>query len=120
MLSCDFFTVETAWLKTLYVLFFIKLDTRRVYFAGCTAHPTAEWVTQQARQISWTLRDEQQPICFLIRDRDAKFTAAFDRVFMAESNEVVPTPNRTPQANGFAERWIGSVRSECLDRLLIE
>ncbi len=119
MLACDFFTVETAWLKTLYVLFFIEVGTRRVYFAGCSAHPTAEWVTQQARQISWTLRDEQQPIRFLIRDRDTKFTAAFDRVFSSEGIEIVRTPYRTPQANGFAERWIRSVREECLDRLLI-
>ena len=90
--------------------------------AGCTAHPTAEWLTQQARQLTWTLhnkQDEQQPIRFLSRDRDTKFTAAFDRVFLAEGIESVRTPYRTPQANGFAERWIRSVRSECLDHLLI-
>ncbi|MBF6614574.1 MAG: transposase [Chloroflexi bacterium] len=119
MLSCDFFTVETAWLKMLYVLFFIELGTRRVHFAGCTAHPTADWVSQQARQLTWSLQDEQQPIRFLIRDRDTKFTTAFDRVFASEGIEIVRTPYRTPQANGFAERWIRSVRAECLDRLLI-
>src|SRR5207237_1285003 len=74
MMSCDFFTVETAWLRTLYVFFFLELGSRRVHFAGCTAHPTAEWVTQQARQLTWTLQDGHKPIKYLIRDRDAKFT----------------------------------------------
>ncbi|MDQ6694314.1 MAG: integrase core domain-containing protein [Chloroflexota bacterium] len=97
----------------------LQLGTRRVYFAGCTAHPTAEWVTQQARQLSWTLKEEQRPMRFLIRDRDTKFTAAFDRVFASEGIEIVRTPYRTPQANGFAERWIRSAREECLDRLLV-
>ena len=71
ILACDFFTVETVWLRTLYVLFFMELGTRRVHLAGCTAHPTAAWVTRQARQISWGLQDRAQPPCFLIHDRDA-------------------------------------------------
>jgi hypothetical protein len=87
-LACDFFTVETAWLKTLYVLFFIELGSRRVHFAGCTAHPTAQWVTQQARQLTWTLEDEQQTMRFLIRDRDAKYTVSFDTVFEAEEGRL--------------------------------
>ena len=66
MLACDFFTVETAWLRTIYVLFFLELGTRRVHLAGCTAQPTAAWVTQQARQMSWTLQEERLPIRFLI------------------------------------------------------
>ncbi|GAC1357583.1 MAG: hypothetical protein NVSMB42_16660 [Herpetosiphon sp.] len=119
ILACDFFTVETAWLTTLYVFFFLELGSRRVHFAGCTAHPTAEWVTQQARQLTWTLQDEQKPMLFLIRDRDAKFTANFDTVFAAEGIEIVRTPYRAPKANAFAERWIRSVRTEVLDRILI-
>lgn len=118
-LACDFFTVETAWLKTLYIFVFIEWGSRRVHFAGCTAHPTAEWVTQQARQLTWTLQDEQKSMRFLIRDRDAKFTASFDTVLAVEGIEIVRTPYRAPRANAFAERWIRSVRAEVLDRLLI-
>lgn len=119
IIACDFLTVETAWLKTLYAFFFIELGTRRVHFAGCTAHPTADWVTQQARQLTWTLQDEHKHIRFLIRDRDAKFVPSFDHVFAAEGIKIVRTPFRTPVANTYAERWVRSVRSECLDRLLI-
>ncbi len=119
MVACDFFTVETAWLKTLYVLFFIELGSRRVHFAGCTAEPTAEWVAQQARQFSWTIQDEALPLRFLIHDRDAKFPVTFDSVFAAEGIDIIRTPYRAPQANAFAERWVRSVREECLDHLLI-
>ncbi len=119
LMACDFFTVETVWLKTLHALFFIELGSRRVHFAGCTAHPTAEWVTQQARHLTWRLQDEQLSMRFLIRDRDAKFTAKFDAVFVAEGIEILRTPYRTPTANAFAERWVRSVREECLDKLLI-
>ncbi len=119
MLACDFFTVETAWLKTLYVLFFIELGSRRVYVAGCTDKPTAAWVTQKARQMSWRAEDEQLPIRFLIRDRDAKFSASFDTVFAADDVTIIRTPFRAPKANAFAERWVRSVRQECLDHVLI-
>ncbi len=118
ILACDFFTVETAWLKTIYALFFIELDSRRVHFAGCTEHPTAQWVAQQARQLTWTLQDEQRPMRFLIHDRDAKFPTSFDRVFATEDIKILRTPYRTPTANAFAERWVRSVREEVLDKLL--
>ncbi len=119
LMACDFFTVETAWLQTLYVFFFIELDSRRVHFAGCTAHPTAEWVTQQARQRTWRLQDQHKQVRFLIRDRDAKFPASFDAVFAAEGLAIIRTPYRSPKANAFAERWIRSARSEILDKILI-
>ena len=119
ILATDFVTVETAWLKTLHALFFIEIGSRRVHFAGCTEHPTAEWVVQQARQLTWMLQDEQRPMRFLIHDRDAKFPTSFDTVFAAEGIEILRTPYRTPTANAWAERWVRSVREECLDRLLI-
>jgi transposase InsO family protein len=119
MVACDFFTVETAWLKTLYVLFFIELGSRRVHLAGCTAHPTSAWVTQQARQFSWKLQDGRVAARFLIHDRDATFPAAFDSVFTSEDVTIIRTPVRAPNANAFAERWIRSAREECLDKLLI-
>lgn len=119
ILATDFFTVETALLKTLHALFFIEIGSRRVHFAGCTEHPTAEWVTQQARQLTWTLQDEQKSIRFLIHDRDAKFPSRFDTVFASEGIEILRTPYRTPTANAFAERWVRSVREEVLDKLII-
>ncbi len=119
MVACDFLTVETAWLKTLYVLFFIELGSRRVHLAGCTTNPTGAWVTQQARHLCWKIRDGGVPARFLIHDRDSKFSAAFDRVFTAEDVMIIRTPVRAPNANAFAERWIRSVREECLDKLLI-
>ena len=106
ILACDFFTVETLLLKTLYVLFFIELGTRRVHLAGCTAHPTAEWVTQQARHLSWQLQDGAITTRYLIHDRDSKFAPRFDAVFRSEGVEVVRTPYRAPQANAIAERWV--------------
>jgi hypothetical protein len=119
ILASDIFTEETAWLKTLHTLFFIEVGSRRVHFAGCTEHPSAAWVAQQARQLTWTLQDEQRPMRFLIQDRDAKFPTSFDSVFAAEGIEILRTPYRTPTANAFAERWVRSVREEALDKLLI-
>jgi putative transposase len=119
LLAVDFFTVDTMWLERLYVLFFLELGSRRVHLAGCTAHPTAPWVIQQARQFTWTLADRPEPVRFLIRDRDQKFTSAFDEVFRSDGIEIVRTPFRAPQANGVAERFVRTVRSECLDWLLV-
>ena len=82
MLACDFFTIETIGLQTLYVSFFIEMGSRRVHLAGCTAEPDSAWVTQQARQLVWQLTDEPQKMRFLIHDRDTKFSVAFDNVFV--------------------------------------
>jgi putative transposase len=102
-----------------FVLFFIELGTRRVHVAGCTDHPTSTWVTQQARQLMWTLEDRSLPMRFLIHDRDSKFSTAFNTVFASEHIEIVLTPFRAPKANAYAERWIRSVRQECLNHLFI-
>jgi len=118
-LACDFFTVDTVFLRRLYVFFFIELATRRVFFAGCTGHPDAAWVTQQARQLSWQLGDDDFRPTLLIRDRDCKFTPAFDEVFRSEGAHIVKTPVQAPKANAFAERWVQTARREALDRMLI-
>ncbi len=119
VIAVDFFTVDTVWLQRLYVLFFIEVASRRVHLAGCTAHPDAEWVTQQARQVAWTFAERAKPVRFLIRDHDRKFTGAFDAVFEAENIRIVRTPIQVPEANGIAERFVRTARSECLDWLLI-
>jgi putative transposase len=119
ILACDFFTVETVWLKTLYVLFFIELGSRRVHLGGCTVAPDAAWVTQQARNLALEWPDSERQGRFLVRDRDSKFTRAFDEVFRGEAIRVLRTPVRAPRANAYAERWVRTVRTECLDWLLI-
>ena len=119
IVACDFFTVDTIWLRRLYVLFFIELDTRRVHLAGVTANPTGMWVTQQARNLVLVLDERGRRVRFLIRDRAAKFCRGFDEVFRAEGAEVLVTPVRTPNADVHAERWIRTIRAECLDWLLI-
>ena len=119
ILAVDFFTVETIWLQRLYVLFLIELGRRRVHLAGCTPNPNAPWVTQQARQLMWTLAERPERLRFLIRDRDQKFTDSVDEVFRSDGMEIIRTPFRTPQANGVAERFVRTARSECLDWLLI-
>ena len=117
IIACDFFCVETVWLKTLYVLFFIELSTRRVHLAGVTAHPNSAWVTQQARNL--VLEDRLAETRFLIRDRDAKYSGPFDEVFRSEGARVIRTPIRAPRANAIAERFVRTARRECLDHILV-
>jgi putative transposase len=101
------------------VLFFIELDTRRVHLAGVTANPNGTWVAQQARNLLLVLGERGRRVRFLLRDRDAKFCRSFDDVFRWEDAEVLRTPVQAPKANAYAERWVGTVRAECLDWLLI-
>jgi putative transposase len=119
IMACDFFTVDTVWLQRLYVLFFIEHDTRRVHLAGVTANPDSRWVTQQARNLLLVLEERGRRVRFMLRDRDAKFTRSFDDVFRSEGGEVLMTPVQAPKANAYAERWVRTVRAECLDWLLI-
>jgi putative transposase len=117
MWACDFFTVETAWLRTLYVLFFIEHGSRRVRLAGVTANPDGVWMRQQARNL--TVEERLHDVRFLVHDRDAKFSGPFDEIVRGEGVRVIKTPVRAPQANAIAERWVRSVRNECLDHVLV-
>ena len=119
VLACDFFTVETLALHTLYVLFFIELNTRQIVQIACTAHPTAVWMTQQARHVVWQLEERQLQSKALIHDRDTKFIRTFDAIFKSENLNILLTPYQTPNANATAERWVRTIREECLDHLFI-
>ena len=119
MIACDFLTVDTVWLRRFYVLFFIELGTRRVHLAGATENPSRTWTAQQARNVMFDGCDQARRVHFLIHDRDAKFSAAFDEVFRTERIEVIRTPVRAPNANAHAERFVRTLRQECLDWLLI-
>lgn len=117
ILECDFFTVETLWMRRLHLLLFIELKRRRVHLAGVTANPNSAWVAQQARNLIMAVADQEQRPRF--RDRDSKFTAAFDEIFRSEGIRLIRAPLAGPRAKAHAERWVGSVRRECLDRILI-
>jgi putative transposase len=119
MLACDFFTIDTAFLKRIYVLFFIEHVSRRIHLAGVTANPNGTWVVQQARNLLMDLGHRTEELRFLIRDRDTKFAAAFDAIFTSIGINVIATPPQAPTANAIAERWVGTVRRECTDRMLI-
>ena len=119
ILACDFLTVETIRLKTLYVLVWIELGTRRVHLGGATSNPDSAWVTQQARNLATALQEEGASPRFQIHDRDTKFSGSFDEVFRSEGLRILLTPIRAPNANAFCERWVGTLRAECLDWRLV-
>ena len=117
ILACDFFCVETVFLRTLYVLFFIEVGSRRIHIQGVTRNPDSAWVTQQARNLAMV--DDLDSVRFLIRDRDSKFTASFDEVFRSEGARIIKTPVRAPRANAFAERFVRTTRAEVFDLTLV-
>jgi putative transposase len=119
IIACDFFTVDTVLLRRVYVLIFIEHATRRLHVAGATVHPTGAWVTQAARNLAFDLGTKMADLRFLIRDRDTKFTAAFDAVFAAEGVRIILSPPQAPRANAICERLVGTLRREVFDRLLV-
>jgi putative transposase len=119
ILACDFLTVETIRLKTLYVLVWVELGARKVHLGGATSHPDSAWVTQQGRNLAMALQEEGRSPRFLIHDRDTKLSGSFDEVLRSAGMRIALTPIRAPNANAFCERWVVSVRAECLDWTLV-
>ena len=117
--ACDFATIDTVTLRRFYLLFFIDIPTRTVYFAGITAHPTDVWTTQGARNLLLRYGHQLADAQALVHDRGSQFIDAFDEIFRTEGCKVLKTPVRTPVANAFAERWIGTLRRKLLDRTII-
>ncbi len=117
--ACDFATIDTAFLRRYYLLFVIDVTSREVFYAGITANPTGAWTTQAARNLFLNNHDRLDGARALVRDRGSQFIHSFDEIFRTEGFKILRTPVRTPVANTFAERWIGSLRRELLDRTII-
>jgi transposase InsO family protein len=119
ILAVDFLHIDTITLRRVYALIVVEHGTRRAHLAGVSAHPTGGWTAQAARNLVMDLTDRIGTVKFLLRDRDCRFTPAFDAIFVAEGIHIVRTPPQAPRANAICERMVGTLRRELLDRMLI-